>query len=164
MGFLVLGVSVDGWPGTRQGRVGRASSICVFVFVNLRICICAFVFVYLELCICICAFVFVYLELCICICVFGFGSVDGRSDRGEGRQGVSQEAITFYSISYSKHFHHHHHCILASSSRQYVIIISLTSIWKSSKKSRKFVFKSKKLSGLFCAEKSFQEQHNVLSF
>ena len=131
-----------------RGRVGRASSICVFVFVNLRICICAFVFVYLE--------------LCICICVFGFGSVDGRSDRGEGRQGVSQEAITFYSISYSKHFHHHHHCILASSSRQYVIIISLTSIWKSSKKSRKFVLKSNKLNGLFCAEKSFQEQHNVL--
>ena len=42
-----------------RGRVGRASSICVFVFVNLR----------------------------ICICVFGFGTVNGRSDRGEGRAG-----------------------------------------------------------------------------
>ena len=131
------------------------------MYVCMNLCFCEFVNLYSFICICV--FVFAYLYLCICICVFGFGTVDGRSDRGEGRAGrFSQEAITFYSISYSKHFiiiiivyytviHNTLYSCgeIPSSGCQYVIIIFQPPFGKVPKKSRKFVLKSNKLNGCF---------------
>ena len=38
--------------------------------------------------------------------VWTLGGVDGQSDRGRGGQGVSQEAITFYSNFNPQYYHH----------------------------------------------------------
>jgi hypothetical protein len=76
------GDSVGGRRGERdtERRGERGVSVCVYVFVCVRVCVCLYVFVCVRVCdcvyvfvcvrVCVCVYVFVCVRVCVCVCVF----------------------------------------------------------------------------------------------